>query len=95
MPIPLYVDKPIGQCTICEAMTNDSDAKLLPVKDSVKGFRIITRMKIGDFMFHFLKYCCLFYSLIYRNVHIYMRFCDGFGFIIHYYFLFFSFSTHT
>jgi hypothetical protein len=28
LPAPLYVDKPIGVCTRCEAMTGDADAKL-------------------------------------------------------------------
>eukprot|EP00596_Hydrurales_sp_CCMP1899_P003781 CAMPEP_0119042780 /NCGR_PEP_ID=MMETSP1177-20130426/16151_1 /TAXON_ID=2985 /ORGANISM="Ochromonas sp, Strain CCMP1899" /LENGTH=459 /DNA_ID=CAMNT_0007009789 /DNA_START=278 /DNA_END=1657 /DNA_ORIENTATION=+ len=46
LPAPLYVDKPIGVCTRCEAMTGDADAKLKPLSPP-KGFRIVTRVKVG------------------------------------------------
>lgn len=46
LPVPMYIDKPVGACTRCEAMTNDADAKLKPISPP-KGFKIVTRMKVG------------------------------------------------
>ena len=45
LPEPIYITAPVGTCTRCESMTTDADAKLKPF--SQKGFRIITRMKVG------------------------------------------------
>jgi hypothetical protein len=42
---PLYVDKPIGICTRCDALVSDAEYRLDPIEK--KGFRIITRMKVG------------------------------------------------
>ena len=46
LPVAMYPDKAIGICTRCEAMTSDSDAKLKPL-GHIKGFKIVTRMKVG------------------------------------------------
>ena len=46
LPPPLYVNNPIGLCTRCEALADDADARLTPV-GKPKGFRIVTRVKIG------------------------------------------------
>jgi hypothetical protein len=46
LPPPLYPSNPIGLCTRCEALADDADARLTPVSKP-KGFRIVTRMKIG------------------------------------------------
>jgi hypothetical protein len=46
LPPPLYNTNPIGLCTRCEALADDADAKLTPV-NKPKGFRIVTRVKIG------------------------------------------------
>ena len=46
LPPPLYVNNPIGLCTRCEALADDADARLIPI-EKPKGFRIVTRMKIG------------------------------------------------
>lgn len=46
LPIPLYVDKPIGACTRCDALAADADAVLAP-DSPPKGFRIVTRVKVG------------------------------------------------
>eukprot|EP01038_Epipyxis_sp_PR26KG_P011763 gene11763-15740_t len=46
LPSPMYKDSPIGTCTRCEALADDADAVLKPVGSS-KGFRVVTRVKIG------------------------------------------------
>ena len=46
LPAPMYANNAIGICTRCEAMTSDSDAKLKPL-GHIKGFKIVTRMKVG------------------------------------------------
>lgn len=46
LPPPLYVSNPIGLCTRCEALAGDADAVLEPSRPP-KGFRKVTRMKIG------------------------------------------------
>eukprot|EP01036_Dinobryon_divergens_P033821 gene33821-43703_t len=46
LPPPLYVSNPIGLCTRCEALADDADARLTPV-EKPKGFRMVTRVKIG------------------------------------------------
>ena len=46
LPTPIYTHNPIGLCTRCEALADDADGKLAPVSPP-KGFRIVTRSKIG------------------------------------------------
>jgi len=46
LPKPLYVDKPIGACTRCDALAADADAVLAPDMPP-KGFRMVTRVKVG------------------------------------------------
>lgn len=46
LPPPLYAANPIGICTKCMALADDADAKLLPV-ETPKGFRPVTRVKVG------------------------------------------------
>lgn len=46
LPPPLYTANPIGLCTRCEALADDADGKLKPVEPP-KGFRVVTRVKIG------------------------------------------------
>jgi hypothetical protein len=46
LPPPLYASNPIGFCTRCDALVDDADARLLPYGEP-KGFRIVTRVKIG------------------------------------------------
>lgn len=46
LPVAMYLHTPIGTCTRCDAMTDDSDALLKPL-GIPKGFQIITRVKVG------------------------------------------------
>lgn len=46
LPPPLYPENPIGLCTRCEALAEDADGKLNPVR-TPKGFRKVVRTKIG------------------------------------------------
>lgn len=46
LPPPIYLANPIGLCTRCEALADDADGKLAPITPP-KGFRVITRTKIG------------------------------------------------
>jgi len=46
LPKPLYVGKAIGACTRCDALAADADAVLAPDLPP-KGFRIVTRVKVG------------------------------------------------
>jgi hypothetical protein len=46
LPPPLYPFNPIGLCTRCEALAEDADGLLSPVRPP-KGFRKVVRMKIG------------------------------------------------
>lgn len=46
LPPPLYPENPIGLCTRCEALAEDADALLSPVR-TPKGFRKVVRTKIG------------------------------------------------
>jgi hypothetical protein len=46
LPPPLYDSNPIGLCTRCDALTDDSQGKLVPV-GSPKGFKVVTRVKVG------------------------------------------------
>ena len=46
LPPPLYDTNPIGLCTRCDALTDDADGKLAPVEPP-KGFRMVTRVKVG------------------------------------------------
>ena len=43
---PLYSSNPIGKCTRCDALVDDADAILTPV-DPPKGFKVVTRVKVG------------------------------------------------
>lgn len=46
LPPPVYATNPIGVCTKCMALADDADAVLLPV-EKPKGFRAVTRVKVG------------------------------------------------
>ena len=46
LPVAMYLHTPIGTCTRCDAMTDDSDALLKPL-GIPNGFQIITRVKVG------------------------------------------------
>lgn len=46
LPPPLYATNPVGLCTRCEALADDADAMLKPATQP-KGFRVVTRTKIG------------------------------------------------
>jgi hypothetical protein len=46
LPPPLYPSNPIGLCTRCEALADDADGMLTPVRPP-KGFRKVVRTKIG------------------------------------------------
>ncbi len=46
LPSPIYISNPIGVCTRCEALADDADGKLAPITPP-KGFRVVTRTKIG------------------------------------------------
>lgn len=46
LPPPIYVGNPIGLCTLCEALADDADARLSPM-EKPRGFRMVTRVKIG------------------------------------------------
>lgn len=46
LPPPVYATNPIGVCTKCMALADDADAKLLPIVKP-KGFRAVTRVKVG------------------------------------------------
>mmetsp|Transcript_18726 Transcript_18726/g.31549 ORF Transcript_18726/g.31549 Transcript_18726/m.31549 type:complete len:676 (-) Transcript_18726:69-2096(-) len=46
LPAPMYPAHPIGACTRCDALADDADARLTPVR-APKGFRKVVRMKIG------------------------------------------------
>jgi hypothetical protein len=43
---PIYTNNPIGLCTRCDALTDDADGKLVPISQP-KGFRMVTRAKVG------------------------------------------------
>lgn len=46
LPPPLYPSNPIGLCTRCEALADDADGMLTPIRPP-KGFRKVVRTKIG------------------------------------------------
>lgn len=46
LPVPLYSSNPIGLCTRCDALADDADGMLMPIGQP-KGFRMVTRVKIG------------------------------------------------
>ena len=46
LPPQIYHNNPIGICTRCDALADDSDAKLTPLEEPI-GFKVVTRMKIG------------------------------------------------
>ncbi len=46
LPPPLYDTNPIGLCTRCDALTDDAEGKLVPVGEP-KGFKVVTRVKVG------------------------------------------------
>jgi hypothetical protein len=46
LPPPLYPSNPIGLCTRCDALAEDADGMLTPVRPPI-GFRKVVRMKIG------------------------------------------------
>lgn len=46
LPPPLYKDHPVGICTRCETLADDSFGRLTPIGQP-KGFYIITRVKVG------------------------------------------------
>jgi hypothetical protein len=46
LPPPIYKLNPLGVCTRCDALVEDADSILTPV-DPPKGFRVVTRMKVG------------------------------------------------
>lgn len=46
LPPPLFHQNPIGSCTKCEALVGDANDILTPI-GTPKGFRIVTRTKIG------------------------------------------------
>lgn len=46
LPPPVYATNNIGVCTKCMALADDADAKLLPITKP-KGFRAVTRVKVG------------------------------------------------
>jgi hypothetical protein len=46
LPAPLYKENPLGICTRCDTLADDSFGRLTPI-ETPKGFRIVTRVKVG------------------------------------------------
>ncbi|KAJ1440527.1 hypothetical protein B484DRAFT_443404 [Ochromonadaceae sp. CCMP2298] len=46
LPPPMYPTNPLGHCTRCDALSDDANGLLTPVRPP-KGFRKVVRMKIG------------------------------------------------